>query len=61
MAWSGGLEFLVQLYVCAVRVLHLNIVPGVNIYLLNSRPKDVFCKERELRHFGVKLVYELRL
>ena len=57
----GGLEFLVQLNVCAVGILNLNIVPGVNVYLLNACPENVFCKEREFRHFCVKLVYKLGL
>ena len=59
MVWR--LEFFLKLYCLAVTVLHLNVVPGIYIYFLNSRTENIFCKERKFSHFGVQLVDQLLL
>ena len=51
----------VQLLGDAVTVLHLYIVPGIDIDFLDSCAEDIFGQEGKLRHFGVEGVHKLRL
>ena len=57
----GRLEFLVDFDVRAVGILHLNIVPGIDVDFLDSRAENVLCEERKLRHFGVELIHKFGL
>ena len=54
------IEMLLQLGGMTVRILDLNVPPGVDIDLLNAVRKDVLGQKSVLCHFRVQGVHQLR-
>ena len=50
-----------ELFASAVRILHLDIPPRVDVDLLNAVGVDIAGQETELRHLGIDGVHQLRL
>ncbi|MPM97405.1 hypothetical protein SDC9_144578 [bioreactor metagenome] len=50
-----------QLFGGPVAVLHLDVVPGVDVDFLNAARVNIFGEERKLSHLGINGIYKLPL